>query len=306
MARRRTQPKSQPPQQPYDSALKGLMDTHAAEIIPEFVPDSQLIREENSEIERESIRADLVYRIQHKGMPHILNMELQTNADSEMPKRMLRYHVELHLDYDLPVISVVLYLFETSIPTSPFREMSGDEALLTLNYQVIALWTLDAQEYLQKGIISMYTFLPAMKGATAPLLVQAVREMQQHYSRYHFGRHLARFQRILQRSTMVSEEDKQKVEEELHMEYDSLIDENPEIQKRVAKGKAEGEIRGELRGLQEMVLEAVKDEYPPLVELAQEKVVRIRKPDSLRQLVKLIYKAPDENTARWLLNNFAA
>ena len=101
-------------------------------------------------------------------------------------------------------------------------------------------------------------------------------------------------------------EDKQKVEEELRMEYDSLIDENPEIQKRVAKGKAEGEIRGELRGLQKMVLEAVKDEYPPLVELAQEKVVAIRKPDSLRQLVKLIYKAPDENTARWLLNNFAA
>ncbi len=278
------------------------MDTHAAEIIPEFVPDSQLIRQENSEIERESIRADLVYRIQHKGMPHILNMELQTNADSDMPKRMLRYHVELHLDYDLPVISVVLYLFETSIPTSPFREMSGEEALLTLNYQVIALWTLDAHEYLQKGIICMYTFLPAMKGATAPLLVQAVREMQQHYSRYQFGRHLARFKTILQRSTMVSEEDKQHIEEELRMEYDSLIDENPEVKQRVAKGKAEGE----LQGLQKMVIEAIEGEYPPLVELAQEKVVHIRKPASLRQLVKLIYKAPDENIARWLLNNFAA
>src|SRR5436853_6041123 len=125
-------------------------------------------------------------------------------------------------------------------------------------------------------------------------------------SRYQFGRHLARFQRILQRSTMVSEEDKQKVEEELRMEYDSLIDENPEIQKRVAKGKAEGKTEGKLQGLQEMVLEAVKDEYPPLIELAQEKVVHIRQPDSLRRLVKLIYKAPDENTARWLLTNFAA
>jgi hypothetical protein len=141
-----------------------------------------------------------------------------------------------------------------------------------------------------------------MKGATAPLLVQAVREMQQHYSRYQFGRHLARFKTILQRSTMVSEEDKQHIEEELRMEYDSLIDENPEFQQRFARKRAEGE----LQGLQEMVLEAVKDEYPPLVELAQEKVERIHKPDSLRQLVKLIYKAPDENTARWLLNNFAA
>ena len=214
----------------------------------------------------------------------------------------LLYHVELHLAYDLPVLSVVLYLFETSIPQPPFQEMSGEKALLIFDYQPIALWTLDAQEYLQKRIISMYTFLPAMKGAIAPLLMQAVREMQQHYTRYQFGRHLARFQRILQRSTMVSEEDRQKVEEELRMEYDSLIDENPEIKQRVAKGKVEGE----LRGLQEMVLEAVKDEYPPLVELAQEKVVRIRKPDSLRQLVKLIYKAPDENTARWLLTNFAA
>src|SRR5947209_3938384 len=152
----------------------------------------------------------------------------------------------------------------------------------------------------------MYTFLPAMKGATAPLLLQAVREMQQYYSRYQFGRHLARFKTILQRSTMISEEDKQHIEEELRMEYDSLIDENPEFQQRFARKRAEGEVQGELRGLQKMVLEAVQEEYPPLIELAQEKVVRIRKPDSLRQLVKLIYKAPDENTARWLLNNFAA
>src|SRR5947207_13013113 len=114
-----------------------------------------------------------------------------------------------------------------------------------------------------------------MKAATAPLLVQAVREMRQHYSRYQFGHHVARFQRILQRSTMVSEEDKQKVEEELRMEYDSLIDENPEIKQRVAKGKTEGE----LQGLQKMVLEAVEGEYPPLVELAQAKVVHIRKAD---------------------------
>jgi hypothetical protein len=219
---------------------------------------------------------------------------------------MLLYHVELHLASGLPVISVVLYLFETSIPTSPFKEMSGDEALLILNYQVITLWTLDAQEYLRKGIISMYTFLPAMKNATASLLMQAVHEMEQRYTRYQFGRHLARFKTILQRSTTVSEEDKQQVEEELRMEYDSLIDENPEFQERFAQKRVEGELQGELRGLQKMVLEAVEDEYPPLIELAQQKVILIQKPDALRQLVKLIYRSPDENTARWLLNNFAA
>jgi hypothetical protein len=152
----------------------------------------------------------------------------------------------------------------------------------------------------------MYTFLPAMKNATASLLMQAVHEMERRYTRYQFGRHLARFKTILQRSTTVSEEDKQQVEEELRMEYDSLIDENPEFQERFAQKRVEGELQGELRGLQKMVLEAVEDEYPPLIELAQQKVILIQKPDALRQLVKLIYRSPDENTARWLLNNFAA
>lgn len=81
--------------QPYDSALKGLMGSYAVEIIPQFIPGAQIESEGNSEIERESIRAGLVYRIQYMGKPHILNMELQTGLDSEMADRMLQYHVEV-------------------------------------------------------------------------------------------------------------------------------------------------------------------------------------------------------------------
>ncbi len=90
------------------------------------------------------------------------------------------------------------------------------------------------------------------------------------------------------------------------MEYDSMIDDNPFVQERVARGEARGELRGELRGLQLMVLDAVHDEYPSLMELAREKAPLIDKPEELRKLVRLIYKAPDEETARWLLNSFAA
>ena len=46
--------------QPYDNALKGLMGDHAAEIIPEFVPEATVISEQNSEIKQENLRADLV------------------------------------------------------------------------------------------------------------------------------------------------------------------------------------------------------------------------------------------------------
>jgi hypothetical protein len=285
--------------QPYDHALKSLMGDRAAEIIPQFLPEAELVSVENIEIKRELLRADLVYLIQYKGKAHILNLELQTNADSEMVYRILLYHIELHLEYRMPVISIVLYLFEANVPEPPFRELSGDEEeILTLHYRVLALWTMDAREYVKKRIIGMYTFLPGMKGANAALLLQAIEDMNQRYPRPLFVRHLRRFKKILQRSGTVSVQDKQIVEAKMHEHYDSFVDEDPEVQERVARGKIEA--------LQEMALEAVKNKYPPLVELAQEQVVRIKQPEALRQLVILIFNAPDQGTAQWLLNNIAA
>src|SRR5258708_13749908 len=285
--------------QPYDHALKSLMGDRAAEIIPQFLPEAELVSAENVEIKREVVRSDLVYRIEYKGKDHILNLEIQTKSDSEMVFRILLYHRELHLEYRMPVISIVLYLFEANVPEPPFRELSGDEEeILTLHYRVLALWTMDAREYVKKRIIGMYTFLPGMKGANAALLLQAIEDMNQRYPRPLFVRHLRRFKKILQRSGTVSVQDKQIVEAKMHEHYDSFVDEDPEVQERVARGKIEA--------LQEMALEAVKNKYPPLVELAQEQVVRIKQPEALRQLVILIFNAPDQGTARWLLNNIAA
>lgn len=96
----------------------------------------------------------------------------------------------------------------------------------------------------------------------------------------------------------MSEQDKQAVEARIMQTYDSLIDEDPEVQERVARGKIEA--------LQEMVLEAVKSQYPSLGELAQERVGLIREPATLRQLVIYIFTAPDENTVRFLLTHTAA
>ena len=284
--------------QPYDHALKSLMGDRAAEIIPQLLPEAELVSEENIEIKRELLRADLVYLVQYKGKAHILNLELQANADSEMAFRMLLYHVELHLHYRLPVISIVLYLFEARVAEPPFRETGADEEeILTLHYRVIALWTLDAQEYVQKRIIGMYTFLPGMKGANAPLLLQAIKDLEQRFARPQFIRHLRRFKRILQRSNMLSAQDKQIVEAHMDIHYDSLVDEDPEVQERVA--------RGEIRMAQKMIIGLVEARFPALIELAQERVTLIRSTDALSQLIKQVGTVPDEATARWLLNTFA-
>jgi hypothetical protein len=101
----------------------------------------------------------------------------------------------------------------------------------------------------------------------------------------------------LRRSKTLSEQDKQIVEERLH-KYDSLLDEDPEIQERVAKA--------ELRGQQKTVIDIIEMRFPALIEEAQEKVARLNKADQLSQLMKQMVLAPDEAKARWALKTFAA
>lgn len=156
---------------------------------------------------------------------------------------------------------------------------------------------MEALPFLQGHVVCMYTLLPAMKGITATMLLQALEEMKQYYSKPKLGDHLVRFQKILRRSTTISAQDRTIVEATLKTyEYDSLMDDSPKV--------LEGVMKGEVQGVQKMVIEAVEDKYPSLVGLAQEKVLLIQQPDLLRQLVKQIYHSPDEQTARWLLSTF--
>jgi cell division ATPase FtsA len=90
---------------------------------------------------------------------------------------------------------------------------------------------------------------------------------------------------------------------ELHM-YDKLWDEDPEIQriKAEARGKAEAKVEAS----QEMIVGIVEARFPELVDLAQERVEKIRQLEVLNLLAKQIVLAPDEATARWTLGTFAA
>ena len=84
--------------------------------------------------------------------------------------------------------------------------------------------------------------------------------------------------------------------------YDSLLDEDPEIQERVAKAKIEAQIETQQR----TILIFVKARFPALAEIARERIVRLNKPDELNRLTEQIAGAPDEDTARRALDTLAA
>ena len=292
---------SQQETQLYDRALKSLLGDEAAEILPQLIEDVVLIDEQNIEIDRSTLKADLVYNVLRKDEPRILNLELQTGYDKNMPIRLLKYHVGLHDKHKLPVISVVMYLFNTTIPESPYMEKDGDEIILTFHFRVLQLWTLDARHFVQNRIIAMYTLLPAMKNVNATLLIEAINEFKTRYTSSQFGEHLARFKTILERSKTISEQEKKIVEEHVK-EYNSLLEESPFFQNLVRQKN----IETNLRTAQQIVTTFLDARFPDLIEFAQQRVTLVRDIDSLNQLVKQLAIAPNEMVVKELLDKFAA
>src|SRR6266704_2853951 len=99
------------PSQIYDSTLKQLIQQQIPDILPVLLPGA--VYQETLDIEqiRPTMRADRVYKILYRGELHILDVELQTGDDEHMISRLLAYHAILYQEYELPVISLVVYLF---------------------------------------------------------------------------------------------------------------------------------------------------------------------------------------------------
>jgi hypothetical protein len=92
--------------------------------------------------------------------------------------------------------------------------------------------------------------------------------------------------------------------------WDDLMEKDPKMRKirkeSEAKGRAKGRTEGLVEGLRQAVITAIRLRFPHLIELAQQRVTQINKPDKLNLLLDQIADAPDEDAARLLLDLVAA
>lgn len=98
----------------------------------------------------------------------------------------------------------------------------------------------------------------------------------------------------------------------------SLLDENPFVQRKkieaeekgleegLQQGLQRGLQEGRTEGLQEAVVAVIEGRFPPLTELAHQRVARINKPELLSVLLRQVAAARDEDMARFVLDSFAA
>jgi hypothetical protein len=180
---------------------------------------------------------------------------------------------------------------------------------------VVELWKLDARAYVQKHTISMYSLLPAMQNADATLLLQAIEELVEYYkdSEAKLARRLLWFSTFLKRADTVSPQDKQKVEERLDV-FEKLLEENDFVRKQRALGEAQGHAQGKVEGKtdgevgasQQILLDILQARYPTLVAYVKPSVERTKQIDKLREAIRLIVNASNEEAARSALDALLA
>lgn len=110
---------------------------------------------------------------------------------------------------------------------------------------------------------------------------------------------------VLRKVKTVPHAEKREIQERLNM-WDDLMERDPRMRKIRKESEAKGKARGLAEGLQKAAITAVALRFPPLSELAQQRVTRVQKPETLNLLLDKVTTVPDEDTVRLLLDIIAA
>jgi predicted transposase YdaD len=312
---------SQPSQQ-FDTTLKDWLRQAAASVLSILLPGAIYTETLTIELIRPTIRADKVFKITYEAMECIFHIEFESGSDTYMAARMNAYNAILFNDYHIPVVSMIIYPFRTTMATSPLEIGVSGRDITTFHFLTLPLFTMEAEQYVRNHVLSMYPLLPTMNGANRAIIKQAVGELAELYreDEVTLAQQIIWMELLLERTDTVPLPEKRGIQEELKV-YDPLWEENSKVRRMraeseakgraeglaegEARGRAEGEAKGEAKGLQIALVSAVKVRFPELTELAQQTVEQINDTTGLDMLLKHVITAPDERTARWLLSSAA-
>ena len=285
--------------QPFDILFKEIVEQHVHDILPVFLPGAVYEETLDTERMRPPQRVDKVFRVRYRGELCILHIEFQANSGRKMKTRLLVYNTMLYQDYDLPVITMVIYLFRATMVKSPFVVKVGAQTIITFQFLVLPMFELDAEQYVRNHVISMYPLLPTMQGVNKALIQQVVSELVELYKedKVTLAQQIMWLEILLERTDTIASLEKQKIGEELKM-YDRLWEESSLVQRIRAESRAEGELEATKRTL----INSIKARFPSLAELAQQQIEKITDINDLDILNMQISTASSEREVSRLLN----
>jgi len=228
----------------------------------------------------------------------LLHIEFQTCNDSSMAERLLRYNVLARSEYNLPVLSCVIYLLrDGNIPRSPltWTVPTGQEILL-FSFENIELGELPPEEILQMKQPGLLPLLPLAKGGARREVVDTMFDELKaagagQTALMTIGSTLASL--VFNRENAADPGWLHRRLREMH----DILRESPFYQEILQEGRGEGKVEA----MREMLLTIVRVRFPKLARLAKGLAAITEDPEDLQNLVLKISLAQSFEEAQQCL-----
>jgi len=92
-----------------------------------------------------ALEVDHLYRLRNGQEERLVHLEFQTHYKLDLPDRLVRYSMLLHLKYRLPVACVLVLLAERNAPAvvPDSHQFESGGLTMRLDYRVVRLWEID-------------------------------------------------------------------------------------------------------------------------------------------------------------------
>ena len=288
---------------PFDRQMKRLAQTSPQTLLQWFLPGAEYIKELPLNLELTKFDVDVLLKIKWHEHEMLLHIEFQTFNDLSMAERALRYNVLARIEHKLPVLSVVIYLFQGgTLPASPLCwDTPSGHTILDFHFLDVKLWEMTT-ETLEKldnhGLLALISLTQdGARRHPVKRMLTTLYEKPEDADLLVIGYNLA----------MLAFKKRSRADLEwLRKEFAYMqerFEESPFYQMILERGHEEGREEGWNEGAHSMLLAVIRAKYArsDLAELAEKIVRSVNDRAVLHRLVGEVAQSSTPEDARALL-----
>jgi len=281
----------------WDSITKILVKARPSHFSSWLVPQSTLVELLSVELNAAQFFADALLKIWWNGLLGLLHIEFQSYFDTNMGQRMLEYNVFAEHQHGLPVCSVAIYLRKQRVPKPPYvRRWLDNWPTHHFHYRVVKLWEESAQAILDLGWEGLLPLLPLTKGGKKPEIIQVMIDRLALSD----DKDLLVLSEMFGSLAFTKEPERARFKRRYTM-YQEIFRDSWFYQEILQEGEERGIEKGREEGLRIAIVQAVKQRFPDLEDLAVQQTELLKDFTALNVLLVGIIAVSDEAGARALL-----
>lgn len=279
----------------WDLYAKDLLKERPQDFVTLVLAGARFIGLRESQYQMREVRLDALIEVEYEGQRFLINIEFQSTKDETMGGRLLIYSFEVQQEYNLPVLSCVIYLQKVSSTSKPplCWDLPGGRRVLWFDYLSIELAEMTTDELREMNLLGLLPlFILSKGGKTYEVLDEVVTRLQDAHEN-----ELLAVTRLFAEQVFTSEEDILR----LGRRFAVLrpVEETPTYKRLVQQGREqgleEGLEQGKVLALRQGIEAIVHARFPTSLKMIKYQVAQTT---DLTLLQEILLKASTIRTSK--------